>query len=131
MKNLKNLTIASTLCISACIAAPTLTSAMMRPNSPKPSSNFQTKSAYIGFTNTGKGKLGSRIQTRILMLEGQNTPTTTSSKPKLPKNNVSKIVNRFETKISNSSNSSSKNKLNTQPKISNSNVSQLKKIFEN
>lgn len=133
MKNLKNLTIASTLCISSCIIAPALTNAMMRPGSPKPSSNFQTRADYMKFTNTGGGKLGHRIQTRILMFSGQNTSTKTTPKPQLPKNNVSKIVSNFESGISNSSSSSSKNKsnTNTQPKVSNSKVSQLKKIFEN
>lgn len=126
MKNLKNLTIASTLCISTCITLPTLTSAMIRP-----SSNFKTRSDYMKFTSTGGGKLGSRIQTRIFMLESQNAPTKASSKPQLPKNNVGKLITQFESKISTSSNSSSKNNSNTQSKVSNSNVSKLKKIFEN
>lgn len=131
MKNLKNLTIASTLCISTCITLPTLTSAMIRPNSPKPSSNFKTRNDYMKFTSTGGGKLGSRIQTRIVMLESQNAPTKASSKPQLPKNSVGKLITQFESKISISSNSSSKNNSNTQSKVSNSNVSKLKKIFEN
>lgn len=133
MKNFKSLTITSTLCISTCIIAPTLASAMMRPSSPKLSSNFKTKNDYMKFSCIGKCKLGPRIQTRILMLESQNTSNKLPSRPQLPKNNVNKIVSHFESKISSFSSSSSKNSLNTntQSKVSNNKVSNLIKIFEN
>lgn len=109
MKNLKNLTIASTLCVSACITAPTLTNAMMKSGKPSPlSTTFMTRSDYIKFTNTSKKTPGPLVGSRLLMLGDNNVSTSTPSRQPLPSTTPKKQV-RFWDSSSSTSSKPSKN----------------------
>ena len=115
MKNLKNLTIISTLCVSACITSPTLTTAMMKSGqTSKPSSNFPSRKSYIDFTRTGKGTPGPFIQTRLNMLGDNNNSSSTSSKSSPSKKNVSNLIKFFESSKPTSSKLTSKKSVATQ-----------------
>lgn len=109
MKNLKNLTIASTLCVSACMTSPTLTNAMMKSGKPSPlSTNFMTRKDYIHFTDTGKKAPGPLIGSRLLMFGDNGASTSTPSRQPLPSNTPKKQV-RFWDSSSSSSSKTSKN----------------------
>ncbi len=116
MKNLKNLTIASTLCISTCITAPSLTNAMMKSGKPSPlSTTFMTKQDYINFTSTGKKSPGPLVGSRLLMFGDNNTSTSTPSRQPLPSTTLKKQV-KFWDSSSSTSSKTSKNTV-TQSKL--------------
>lgn len=132
MKKLKNLTIASTLCVSACITAPTLTNAVIKSGQPvKPHSNFKTKTAYITFTGNGKKTAGPLVQSRLIMLGDGCTSTSTPSRQPLPSNSSKKQVHFWDSPNSKPSTISNKS-ASTQtssPKVNNM-VKERVKYFE-
>lgn len=116
MKNLKNLTIASTLCVSACMTSPTLTNAMMKSGKPSPlSTTFMTKRDYINFTNTGKKAPGPFVGSRLLMYGDNGASTSNPSSQPLPSTTPKKQVRFWDSSISTSS-KTSKNSV-TQSKL--------------
>ena len=115
MKNLKNLTIASTLCVSACITAPTLTNAMMKSGkTPALSTNFMSRQDYISLTGTGKKTPGPFVQSIIRMFGDKNNSDRTTPKP-------------IPTQTPNTSDASTQ----TNPQASKGKVGKLKKFFGN
>lgn len=116
MKNLKNLTIASTLCVSACMTSPTLTNAMMKSGKPSPiSTTFMTKRDYIKFTNTSKKAPGPFVGSRLLMYGDNCAYTSNHSSQPLPSTTLKKQV-RFWDSSSSTSSKTSKNTV-TQSKL--------------
>ena len=107
MKNLKNLTIASTLCVSACITAPTLTNAMMKSGkTPALSTNFMSRQDYISLTGTGKKTPGPFVQSRIRIFGDNGTSNSNTSGANLPSTPPKKQL-RFGNSSSSSSSETS------------------------
>ena len=117
MKNLKNLTIASTLCVSACITAPTLTNAMMKSGkTPALSTNFMNRQDYISLTGTGKKTPGPFVQSRIRIFGDNGTSNSNTSGANLPSTSPKKQVifgNSSSSSSSETSNISDKSPLNS------------------